>query len=156
MPNRHSKFMANTAAAGAAGGDVVTVSGRATLFAFAFMSEARAEIIFDDDGTTDERVNGGARVQFNASTDWIIPNGSAPGLYQTRYTNLTVDPLDGATSAAEDTWRAFTLGDFFFVQTDNSPSAGGQNSNFDIQVRLSTGSPLDTGAYSLDADREDF
>ena len=136
-------------------GDVITLTGT-TVFAFSFGSNATAQLFVNQDGTVDQRINNGSFTQIFASTDWVIPNGSAPGTYQTRYTNRTGDTLDAPTSALEDTWRALSLGNFSLSLVDSTPLAGGQAANFDIEIRLGTGSALASTSHGLDADREDF
>ena len=145
---------ANAAQQGAAGGGgVVTLSGE-TVFAFSFGSQATAEIYLQTDGTVDRRVNFGSFVQVDSGTDWVIPNGDAPGSFRGRFTNLTGDALN-FSSATVNTYRAFTIGNYLCRQIDNSPFAGGQTSNFTLEIDDGAVSQ-DTGAYVLDADREDF
>lgn len=136
-----------------AAGAVLTLSGE-TVVAVNIPAEARAEIIVNQDGTVDSRINSGARVQIDTLTDWIIPNGAAPDDYETRFTNVTGPALNGASSALVNVWRALSLGDFFFVQLDNTPGLGGNVSTFDIEIRKgNSGGALVSASYTLDADR---
>lgn len=137
----------------AIGPDVVTLSGEVSQ-AFNFGADARAEIKIDNDGLAYKRSNGGTWNQIDGSADWIRPTNSAGSPYRCRYTNLVGDALDGATSQAEDTWMS-TVNDFFFVAIDTSPTLGGKDSDFDIEVDDGT-TLQDSGAYTLQADREDF
>lgn len=134
---------------------VVTLSGE-TVDAFSFGSDAKAEIIVDNDGKVYKRTNNGSKVQIDTGTDWIRPVSAAPDDYECRYTGLTGDALDAATSAAQNTWRALTT-DYFFVQTDSTTGAGGKSSTFTIEIRKgSSGSAIASASFTLTADREDF
>jgi hypothetical protein len=135
-------------------GDVVTLSGEVVL-AFSFNADATAEVFLNTDGTADSRINLGSLTQIDAATDWVIPNGSAPGLYQARYTNRSGSILSSAT-ASEDTWSAFSGGFYTIRNFDNTVFLGGPDTTVDLQVRLSTGAVLATGSYRVNADREDL
>lgn len=135
------------------GGAALSLLGEIVI-AFNLNSDASAEIILRDDGTVDRGING-VFTQVDAATDWIIPNGDAPAAYQARYTNRTGSILTNA-SAAEDTYRAFSLGSYFTRNTDQTVAAGGLNSTFDLEIRDGAGPVLASGSYRLDADREDF
>jgi len=137
----------------AGGAPVVTVSG-GTVNAFAFMSQATAELFFQVSGIVQRRLNGGSLVQLVPLTNWIIPNGAAPGTYRCRHTNLSGDPYN-FVSAALNTYRAFTVGQYECQQIDNSPTAGGQTTLATLEIDDGSVSQ-DTGIYSLSADREDF
>lgn len=132
---------------------VVTVSG-GTVNAFAFMSQATADLYIEIDGTVTRRLNFGSRVQLVPLTNWIIPNAASPGTYRCRFTNLSGDVLN-LSSAAEDTWRNMSVGDFQTRQIDNSPTFGGQTSTFTHEI--DDGAVFqESGIYQLSADREDF
>lgn len=134
--------------------EVLTLSGE-VLSVSEIGVNATAQFFVNTDGTVDRRTNLGAFVQIDAATDWIIPNDFAPDDYECRYTNLTGDALSAPTSAAEDVWRALSLGNFSFTQFDSDPAAGGKSSTFDIQLRKGAGPVLKTGSYTLSATRDD-
>lgn len=136
-------------------GDVITLSGE-TVNAFAFMSDARAELELRANGNMYRETNNAGAIQIDSATDWVRPASSAPGLYETRYTNLVGDLLHAGTSSGENGWRAVSLGTYFWVQQDSTPTAGGEDSTFDIQVREGTGPVIASFQYRLIADREDF
>lgn len=146
-------FPAGTTSVAGAAGDVVTLSG-ATANAFAFMSNATAEIFFQTSGIVQRRLNGGSLLQLSASTDWIIPNGSSPGTYRCRHTNPSGDAFN-FVSAAVNVYRAFTVGAYEIQQFDSSPTAGGQSTTCTIEIDDGSVSQ-DTGSYTVSADREDF
>jgi len=91
--------------------DVVSLLGNSVLSFTLTPVAATAELFWNSDGTIDGRQNSGPLIQLHPSTDWIIPNGAAPDDYEFRYTAFGGSPLDFA-SAAEDVWRALSLGNF--------------------------------------------
>jgi len=136
-----------------AGGAVVTVSG-GTINAFAFMSQATADLWLEIDGTVTRALNFGVRTQLVPATNWVRPVSASPGSYRCRFTNLAGDALN-LSSQTENTWRNVSIGDYQWRQIDNSPTFGGQTSTFTVEV--DDGSTLqDDGIYQLSADREDF
>ncbi len=138
--------------------DVVTVSG-GSFSAFNQDADATQEIWFDaNDGNCYESENLGSAVQINSADDWLRPTSSAPGNYETRYTNHTGDSMTvtiGGSAASEDTWYNFANGDFLFKITDSSPGFGGNSATFTVEIRLDGGPPSDSGSYTISADRED-
>ena len=137
---------------GAGGGEVVTLSG-ATVSAFSFMSQATAECFFQTSGIVQRRLNGGSLFQLSPSTDWIIPNGAAPGTYRCRHINRTGDAYNFVT-AAVNVWSALTS-QYEIQQIDNSPTAGGQSTTATIEIDDGT-TLQDSASYNVNADREDF
>lgn len=134
------------------GAEVVTLSGE-TVSAFAFMSQATAECFFQASGIVQRRVNGGSLTQVDSGTDWIIPNGAAPGSYRCRHTGPSGDAFNFVT-AAVNVYSALTS-QYEIQQIDNSPTAGGQSTTCTIEIDDGSVSQ-DTGAYNVNADREDF
>ncbi len=132
---------------------VVTVSGE-NATDIAVNRNARATIVLRQDGTID-KIEDTTITQVDAATDWIIPNIAAPSNYQFRYTGLAGDPLDGSTSAAEDVWRAASVGDFFFEQRATADPED-FTSTITIQVRKGTGPVLDSATFILHASRTDI
>lgn len=149
------QMMGAAAIVGAGGAAVVTLSGE-TVNAFAFMNDARAELELRTNGNMYREVNNGGATQIDSGSDWIRPVSASPSLYETRYTNRTGDLLHAGTSSGEDGWRDVSVGTYFWVQQDSTPTAGGEDSTFDIQVRFDGGSVLASTSYRLIADREDF
>lgn len=141
-------------AAMAHGAPILTLSGHSVV-ANTSGSQASARIKIDSDGKVYESVNLAAWVQVDTVDDWVRPANAAPGSFETRYTNLTVDALASAT-AAEDIWHPMSSGDFILEQTDNTPAFGGNISIVDIEIRSgSSGSAEVSASYSLTADRSD-
>lgn len=126
---------------------VVTVSGESATD-IGVNRASRAVIVVRQDGTID-KIQNVTTTQVDSATDWIIPNSEAPSDYQTRYTGLTGDPLDASTSAAQNVWRAISVGDYFYEQR----ATGNQSfsSTFTIQVRKGTGPVLDSASFDLTA-----
>ena len=136
----------------AGGGDVVTLTGDSNS-AFNFGADATAYHYANSDGTFDERDNNSTPIQIHSSTDWIIPNGSAPGSYGIRYQNMTGDTGDYVGSITT-TYAALTANRYAAVR-DTTTGFGGKSIDYDLEIDDGSVSQ-DTGAYSLDADREDF
>ena len=130
--------------------DVITLSGE-TVTGFAiFPGDASASIKADNNGNVYKRTNGGSWTQVDTLTDWVRPAGSAPGLYQVRFTNLVGDAV--SASAAEDIWHALSSGDFIVTLTNTG--VGFDTSAFDIEIRYDGGATLDSAEYILHADVE--
>ncbi len=126
----------------------VTVSGE-SISDIGVNRDARAAIVVRADGTIDKIVNTTV-TQIDVATDWIDPNGDASPDYDTRYTGLTGDPLDGSTSLAEDVWGSIGA-DKFFEQRADAGSDDDFSSTITIQVRFQGGSPLDSASYTIAA-----
>ena len=110
----------------------------------------------DNDGKMYKKVNNGNYSQISSSTDWIRPASSAPGAFEVRFTNKSGDTLTVTGATAENTWFTMSTSDFILFVSDNSVNVGGDSATFTIEIRDgSSGSALDTGNYTLTADRED-
>jgi hypothetical protein len=132
--------------------DVVTLSGGSNN-AFKFGANALAYFWFNSDGTVDTQDNTSSPIQVNASTDWVIPNGSAPGSYRVKYSSLTGDTsfFSGTVGA---TYTALTSSRYFYV-FDTTTTAGGKSATCTAHIDDGT-TEQDTGSYTMTADREDF
>ena len=137
--------------------DVVTVSGGSGSSFTASNADADAHLYlkFTSTGDAFVRKNSGSYVQVSASTDWVRPTTNAPSLYQIRFTSASGDTtyLDG--TKAEDTWHDIVDSDFIMHIFDSSIFLGGKSATFTIEVRLDGGATLDSGEYTITADRED-
>ena len=132
-----------------ASGAVVTVSGDAAADT-GVNRAARAAIVLRSDGTVDQ-IENVTTTQIDTATDWIIPNSAAPDDYEGRYTGLVGDPLDNATSLAEDVWGALSS-DIFFEQRADIGTDDDFSSSITIEVRKgSSGGAIDSATYTLDA-----
>lgn len=140
-----SAFPYGTIAA-AAGGDVVTVTG-ATYYDSSG-GTAEAYVQFQTDGTKDAKDDSGTS-QRNASTDWVIPNSSAPGLYQIKAT-LNSGTLSGSSSAT-GSWLALTSARRW--GTIKSTGKGVAAANVTVEIRYNGGSVLDSGVFILQSER---
>ncbi len=140
-----------------AGGDVVTVTDNSNN-AFNFMADANAEFLWLADGTLDIRDNFGSPVQVNPSTDWIIPNGSAPGTYRIRHSAENGDTgSDWFPAGLINTFIALTSTRVYRVR-DQSTTFGGNQVDFTIDIDDGTTIQDSSSALgmALIADREDF
>lgn len=137
--------------------DIITVPGGSgpTYQASKVGSNSTLDLKFDNDGNEYVRKNGGAYVQTNTADSWIRPTTSAPGLYKIRYTSATGDTTYLSSTAAEDIWYDLSSGDYILSIFDSTPFFGGKSATFTIEVRLDDGSVLDSGSYTISADRED-
>ena len=139
-----------------ASGDVITLSGETSL-AFAFGSNAIAELKCDNDGNVYKRQNGGgAWTQVDTGTDWVRPASSAPGSYRCMYDSETGDT--GAPFVAwgfSGTYYALTADRIMYV-TDTTPTAGGKSVTCDWHIDDGTTEQAGNVAYTMTADREDF
>lgn len=132
------------------GGSVVTLSGETVEHSVSSPSNAIAGIRFNADGTVD-RVVGGTPTQVDSATDWVIPNGAAPGAYEVRFTSLTGDAPTVTDSTAEDAWYPFSSGNFYLSLQEFG--TGLQACSFTIEIRLgSSGSAIASGSYNLTAE----
>ena len=97
-------------------------------------------------------------MQINSGTDWIIPNGSAPGSYRVRHSAESGDTGGPWTPAGViNTFLALTS-DRAYCVTDTTTGAGGQSVSYTIDI--DDGSTIQDSSsalgMTLTADREDF
>ncbi len=140
--------------AGASAADVVTITA-GTFIAFAFGADATARHHFRSDGTFDTQQNNQTAVQINASTDWIIPNSSAPGAYRVRHTAESGDTGGPWTPAASiNTYVALSTNRIYKVVDTTTTLT---TRSVDYTAEIDDGSvSQDSSAMTLTADREDF
>lgn len=136
----------------AVGGVVVTLSGESIFDIDAGARLYRASLLINTDGTLDKRQDT-IISQVDASTDWIIPNGSAPGTYQFRFVNRTGDSPNGTTNMTEDVWVAISGGQLVIERQRLLLATENDVTNFDLEVREGAGSVIDTANFSLDIER---
>ena len=133
---------------------VVTLSGDSNS-AFNFGADANAYHFANPDGTFDERDNNNAAIQINVSTDWVIPNGAAPGSFRIRHTSAVGDTgSDWFPAGAINTYISLTVIRAYRVR-DQSTFFGGNSVTYTLEIDDGSVSQ-DTGSYTLTADREDF
>jgi len=132
--------------------EVVTITTKNNP-AFRFGATATAFVYWNSDGTTDYKDNDSAATQVHASTDWIIPNGSAPGTYRIRYTGMTGDT--GFYTGTMSTVYSALTGSKYFAVYDNTASFGGRSVTATIQIDDGT-TFVTSGSATVSADREDF
>jgi len=131
---------------------VVTLTG-ASHTAFNIGSDAIAYFWLEASGQFSKQSNAASRVQINVFTDWVIPNGAAPGSYRGKYSGLTGDT--GDFSASLGTGYGALTSDKYVAVTDSTPGIG--TKSISLTLHIDDGSvEQDTGAYTLTADREDF
>lgn len=137
-----------------AGSADVTVSGD-SFTAFNAGADAQAFMIWNQDGTRDEKANASASVQVFSSTDWVIPNSAAPGSYRIRHTSATGDTGDFTPAAAINVYVSLTSNALYDV-LDTTAIAASKSVTFNIQIDDGAGNVLSQASQTLTADREDF
>ena len=91
------------------------------------------------DGIVEKRDFGGL-AQIDSATDWVIPNETADGDHDVRYTNLTGDALT-TFPAAEDTW--------IDLSADREYGMASGTCTFDIEIRDPLGTTVASDSYTL-------
>lgn len=134
--------------------EVVTVSIR-TNIAFNFGANALAYMIWNADGTRDDKDNSNSAVQVLSSTDWIIPNSAASSSYRIRHSSESGDTGSFFSYGSINTWYAISGSRTYYV-VDTTPGPGSKSCNFTIEIDKGSGTALDTGLCTCTADREDF
>lgn len=123
-------------------GGIVTVSGRVIADAVSDPDDAEVRLRFNSDGTVDTYTSSGGYSQIDSTTDWIIPNAFASGLYEIRATNNSASPDSGP---AFGSWHTLDSNrEWIWTQT----APGNKNIDVDIEIRYGSGNPLDSGNYS--------
>jgi hypothetical protein len=118
-------------------------------------TDSYARLKIDDDGNTYRSLDTGSAswFQINNGTDWVRPTGSAPGLYEVRWTNATGTVT--SSTVAEDTWHDLSTSDFIIYNSFTGP-IGTKSTTFDIEIRLDGGSVLDSASYTITAETDDL
>jgi len=131
-------------------GGTVTLSGQSV-----FGTDTQiVGIRFNSDGTVDQRV-GGTYTQIDTGTDWIIPNGDAPDLFEVMTDNWM--DLGGAgngfnsAAASSGTWVALTSNREWNVLADGPDGSSSARMTFDAHIRWNGGSTIDSGAYDIES-----
>jgi len=130
---------------------VVTLSGEAIASVGVVNQVASLRIL--NDGTMQKGTTGGGFVQIDSGTDWIIPNASADSTYDARIVSTppTNDfdnkPVANGSWISLGTTRTWDIGDT--SSGDGSRATG----NFTVEIRKDGGAALDSGTYSLDAEK---
>ena len=99
----------------------------------------------NSDGTLDKRV-GSTRTQIDSATDWLIPVGSAPSLYQIKCTD-TAGNLDAGSATIGD-WITLSSNREWYVAVT---SPGSKNFNLTLEIRYNGGATLDSAAFTGNA-----
>jgi hypothetical protein len=122
---------------------VVTVSGE-SVFTDVHVSPdpGTAFVRFNTNGTVDSLVDG-VTTQIDASTDWIIPNSAASGLYEIMAHQNSGDAV--TPSAALDTWLALSSS----RQWGFSSTALNVTANLTISIRFNGGATLSSNTYDV-------
>lgn len=118
-------------------------------------ANATAEFKVDQDGNMYERDNVGSWVQINTPRDWLRPTSQAPGDWRVRYTNAVGDTADLTVTAAEDAWHSLSGGDFILTLVDSTSGPATKTVTFDLELDRGGGTALESGSYTLTADRND-
>ena len=135
---------------GTGGADVVTVSGETITKAETGGVDAYARVKVDNDGNMYKSEDTGSAnwAQIDSVSNWLRPTSSAPGTYQVRFTSATNTPT--SATVTEDTWHALSGGDFIIYNSYTGLN-GSKETTFTIEIRLGTGSVLDSASYTLSA-----
>jgi hypothetical protein len=132
------------------GGGAVTLSGDLTIFG---LDTQIVGVRFNSDGTVDNRI--ATYTQISASTDWIIPNGDAPGLYDVMTNNwVDVGGSGGgfnAAAAAEGVWVALTSSREWNVQAVGAAGADSSAMEFDAHIRHNGSQIITSGSYRIES-----
>lgn len=111
-------------------------------------------IRFNSDGTVDRMVDG-TPTQADSGTDWIIPNGAAPDLFEVmtdNWADIGGDPSGFENSAAnEGVWIALTSNRLWSVLATASGGANSNEMTFDAHIRWKGGATIDSGSYYIDS-----
>ena len=134
--------------------EVVTLSGQ-TNTANAFGSTARSEIEFRTNGNVYEEDNNGTSNQVDSTTDWLRPTGNETD-YQIRFTHVGATNSQFGATAAEGVWWPFSSGSFFIWISTTGTGFQSESETVTIEIRKGTGAVLDSGTYTVNANREDF
>lgn len=127
-----------------------------TYTAFNAGANAVAYMIWNQDGTRDEKANVAASVQVFSGTDWVIPNSAAPGSYRIRHTSATGDTgTPWSPAGAINTYLSLSSNRLYSV-TDTTATFATRSVTFNIQIDDGAGNVLSQASQSLIADREDF
>jgi hypothetical protein len=106
---------------------------------------AHVGIRFNADGTVENTLaDANSWVQIDAATDWIIPNESAPGTYEIRYTNRVGD-IFTSESTVEDAWGALSTGQTYRI---SRVQVGTDTVTCDFEIRLG-GTTIATAEYII-------
>jgi len=132
--------------------DTVTVSGGTLLAATRAGTISIKDLKFDQDGNVFDRESPGAYGQISSAEDWVRPTGNAT-TFQIRFINPTGDTGALSSTGTVDVWFTLSTSDFVMTVADNSAGDGASVVTFTIEIRLGTGSVLDSGSYTLSADR---
>ena len=123
--------------------------------AFNVGADAIAYMIWNQDGTRDEKDNALASTQVHASTDWVIPNSAAPGSYRIRHTSATGDTGDWTPAGAINVYFSLSSNRLYSV-TDTTTGFATKSVTFNIQIDDGAGNVLSQASQTVTADREDF
>ena len=110
------------------------------------VGSAVAGIRINSDGTTDENV-GGSFSQINAASDWVIPNGVAPGSYRVRATLQS--GTTPTTNPGLGTWLALTSNREWRNTAGTSEVV---TSTLLIEIDDGAGNVQASGTYTIEAD----
>jgi len=111
-----------------------------------------AEVLFNTDGTIDQDSNGTV-TQYNASTDWIIPNARS-GTKDWRIKATEVSKTGtGTTTGTMATWLSLSAGPHAWRVTRQSVSGVGSCQwVIDFDISLDDSTVLETGRITLYAE----
>jgi len=127
---------------------VVTLSGTAS-HTESGVGTQEIRLRFNTDGTVDLYKTSTGYVQISASTDWIIPNGSADSSYEVRCASVS-SGVWTTQPAAVGTWLALSSNrEWLLTDTDASPFNFETISGAVFEIRKDGGAALDSGTYPI-------
>jgi len=137
---------------GGADPDVVTLTAYNAIDEIA---GSQVSIRFVSDGTVDAIELG--TFQIHASTNWVIPNGSAPGLYEVMTDNWAdIGGCGGGfsqSSGAEGAWVALTSSRTWGVTACGVGGSNQSGMSFDAHIRYNGGSTLASASYTVSSEQ---
>lgn len=133
-------------------GGTVTLSGEAIADQAGGDRLYRAALVIRTDGTLD-KIENTTTTQIDSGTDWIDPNGDASADFEFKYELDSGDALDVSSSVAASTWLAVSSDIFLEQRWAAGAGIGSKASTITVSVRFDGGSVIDTGVFTLTAER---
>ena len=130
----------------------VTLSGETIADAAAGDRLYRAVLVIRTTGILD-KIENVTTTQIDAATDWIDPNGDAEEDFEFKYDLDSGAALDGSSTMAENVWTKISSHIFLEQRWTAGSGVGGNTSGITVRVRFNGGAEIDTGVYSLQAER---
>jgi hypothetical protein len=129
---------------------ILTLSGDLTIFG---TDTQVTGVRFNSDGTVDKRI--ATYTQISPTTDWIIPNGDAPDLFEVMTDNwVDVGGSGGGfnqVAAAEGVWIALTSNREWNVLAAAPDGSSSSAMTFDAHIRWKDNATIVSGSYRIES-----